>query len=184
MLAVTPLRRARERTPCGARQQAMATTPPRRAAAMQRARTGRFDVAGDTVIALVDTAGPGCDGGTFVVLARARARQGVRVRVTLRAGADTRSSRTTLRGFATPRLSGRVDATDPLQGTPRLVCYSSLGRSSATVTAALTRTRRAASGASVARAASAHARRGRVRDQPALGRALLAIAGLGLATSR
>lgn len=130
MFAVTPLMRARDgQAVRAATQQISATVSAARAAALQRGRTGRFTVRGDTVIALVDTAGPGMPvSGTFVVLAPHPLDTEFGVHVTLRYAADTVIAYDA-RGLANPRLSGRIARLIVTKGLRRdSVCFSTLGQ--------------------------------------------------------
>jgi prepilin-type N-terminal cleavage/methylation domain-containing protein len=130
MFSVTPLMRARDRQAVrAARQQISATVAAARAAALQRGRTGRFTVRGDTVTALVDTAGPGMPvSGTFVVLAPHALDTEFGVRVTLRTSADAVIAYDA-RGLANPRLSGRIARLIVTKGTAKdSVCFSTLGQ--------------------------------------------------------
>ena len=110
-----------------ARMELAATAEAARGAAMQRGRTARFIVRGDSVTAVVDTGPPGLAAtGTQVVLRTASFKRDYNVRIVLANQLDS-SVAYDGRGIANPRL-GRVARYAIVGSHSRdSVCIASLG---------------------------------------------------------
>jgi prepilin-type N-terminal cleavage/methylation domain-containing protein len=128
MLAGPRIRSFREQSAVrAARQELTATIEAARASALQRGRTSRVFVSGDSAVAVVDTGPPGLAAtGSKVVLAPPSFRRTYGVQVTLGNPGDTAVIYDG-RGVASPRLGRVAKYIVALRTSRDSVCVSSLG---------------------------------------------------------
>jgi prepilin-type N-terminal cleavage/methylation domain-containing protein len=128
MIAGPKLTTFRESTSVrSARQELTATIDAARAAALQRGRTARVTVRGDSAVAVVDTGPPGIAAtGSKVVLSVASLRRSYGVQVVLGNPGDTAVVYDG-RGMASPRLGRVAKYIVVLRNSRDSVCVSSLG---------------------------------------------------------
>lgn len=110
-----------------ARQEIVATIDAARAAALQRGRTARFVVRGDSALAVVDTGPPGLAAtGSRVVLAPESVRRQYGVSLRVRTDGDTLLAYDS-RGLANPRLGRTARYIIVGRWATDSVCVTSLG---------------------------------------------------------